>query len=283
MFVNLLKQCLPFMLALLFASTVIADEIAVPPLAHRVTDFTATLNTEQQAALEQKLAQFEREKGSQIAVLIIPTTQPEAIEQYSIRVVEAWKLGRKKIDDGLLILVAKDDHKMRIEVGYGLEGVIPDAIAKRIVAETMAPHFHEGDFYGGLDAAVDQLQSLMAGEALPAPQHQSSNDNQWENMLPLLLFGGLFVGGVLRAVLGNFLGGAVNGGLIGMLVWLLGGGALVAVVLAMIAFVFTLLGGGNSLGGWGGGYGGGSYRGGGGDTFSGGGGGFGGGGASGNW
>jgi len=256
--------------------------VAVPALAHRVTDLTGTLSAEQQVVLETKLAQFEQEKGSQIAILIVPTTQPEDIAQYSIRVVEAWKIGRKKVDDGVLVLVAKDDHKMRIEVGYGLEGAIPDAYAKRIIAEDMAPYFKQGDFYGGLNAALDKLIGLINGEALPAPRQQGANSAQWENMLPLLLFGGLIVGAILRGIFGNFLGGALNGGLIGTAAWILGGGLIIALVLAFIAFIVTMSGGLGVLNG----YGGGGFRGGGGSGgggFSGGGGGFGGGGASGSW
>ncbi len=259
-----------------------ADAVAVPPLAHRVTDLTNTLTSEQQSALESRLAQFEQQKGSQIAVLLVPTTQPETIEQYAIRVVDVWKLGRKKVDDGILIIVAKNDHKMRIEVGYGLEGVVPDVIAKRIVAEIMAPHFRQGDFFGGINAAAEQLIALISGEALPVPAAQSAGNGQWEGMLPLLLFGGLIVGALLRAMFGNFLGGAINGGLIGAAVWIFGGSLIVALVLAFIAFVITMSGGVGMLPGIGrGGFGRGGGFGGGG--FSGGGGGFGGGGASGNW
>ena len=283
---GLLRRCLVavFMLSLLLAAAwALGGEVAVPPLGHRVTDLTGTLSADQQASLEAKLQQFEQQKGSQIAVLIVPTSQPEDIEQYSIRVVEAWKLGRKKVDDGILILVAKDDRKMRIEVGYGLEGVIPDAVAKRIIAEIMTPHFKQGDFYGGIDAAADALIGLIGGEALPAaPQRQVTDSGGWEGMLPLLLFGGIVVGGLLRAVFGRFLGGAATGGLIGAAVWIFGGGLLVALVLAVIAFFLTMSGGlgaMNMLGG--GGFGRSGFGGGGG--FSGGGGGFGGGGASGNW
>ena len=258
------------------------QEVAVPALTQRVTDLTNTLDTTQQQALESQLAQFEQQQGSQIAILIVPTTQPEAIEQFSIRVVDQWKLGRQGVDDGILILVAKNDRQMRIEVGYGLEGVIPDAIANRIIDETMVPHFRQGDFFGGLMAAVDQLSGLIAGEPLPEPQAQ--RQGSWEGMLPLLLFGGLIVGAILRAIFGNFLGGALNGGLIGAAVWLLGGGLFVALVLAVIAFVITLSGGLGLMHGMGrgayGGLGGGGF---GGGTFSGGGGGFGGGGASGSW
>lgn len=255
------------------------QEVAVPALTQRVTDLTNTLDSTQQQALDSRLSQFEQQQGSQIAVLIVPTTQPEAIEQYSIRVVDQWKLGRKEVDDGILILVAKNDRQIRIEVGYGLEGVIPDAVANRIIDETLTPHFRQGDFYGGLIAAVDQLANLIAGEPLPEPQAQ--RQGSWEGMLPLLLFGGLIVGAVLRAIFGNFLGGALNGGLIGAAVWLLGGGLLMALVLAVIAFVMTLSGGLGFMPGMGrGGLGGGGF---GGGTFSGGGGGFGGGGASGTW
>jgi uncharacterized protein len=277
-----LFACFVLLFALSGLAADTADEVAVPPLAHRVTDLTNTLTAEQQSVLESRLAQFEQQKGSQIAVLLVPTTQPEAIEQYSIRVVDVWKLGRKKVDDGILIIVAKNDRKMRIEVGYGLEGVVPDVIAKRIVADIMAPHFKRGDFFGGINAAVEQLIALISGEALPAPKAQSAGNNQWEGMLPLLLFGGLIVGGLLRAMLGNFLGGAINGGLIGAAVWILGGGLVVALVLAFIAFIITMSGGMGMLPGIGGG---GFGRGGGfgGGGFSGGGGGFGGGGASGNW
>lgn len=268
-------------LALLFAFSVQADEVAVPPLQSRITDLTGTLAPDQQAALESRLAQFEQQKGSQIAVLIVPTTQPEAIEQYAIRVVDQWKLGRKGIDDGILILIAKNDRKMRIEVGYGLEGVIPDVVAKRIVADVMAPRFKQGDFYGGINAAVDALTALVGGEGLPEPKRAAGGDSSWEGALPLLLFGGLIVGAILRSVLGNFLGGVVNGGLIGAAVWILGGGLIVALVLAFIAFIITMSGGLGMFPGMGGGFGRGGGFGSGG--FSGGGGGFGGGGASGDW
>lgn len=259
------------------------QEVAIPPLTQRVTDLTSTLDGQQQQALESRLAQFEQQQGSQIAILIVPTTLPEAIEQYSIRVVDEWKLGRQGVDDGILILVAKNDRRMRIEVGYGLEGVIPDAIANRVIDQIMVPHFRQGDFYGGLMAAVDQLSRLIAGEPLPEPEVRQSG--QWEGALPLILFGGLVLGAILRAIFGNFLGGALNGGLIGAAVWLLGGGLIIALVLAVIAFVITLSGGlgfmhpGRGMYG-GGGFGGGGFGSGG---FSGGGGGFGGGGASGSW
>ena len=273
-----LSRCLAAGLLLFSAVVFAADEVAIPPLQQRVTDLTQTLSANEQAALESKLAQFEQQKGSQIAILLIPTTQPEAIEQYAIRVAEAWKLGRKGVDDGILILVAKEDRKMRIEVGYGLEGIVPDSIANQVILDAMKPRFKQDDFYGGLDVATDQLIARINGEPLPEPPQTQASQGDWGDLLPMLLFGGLLVGGVLRAIFGNFLGGAVNGGLVGAAVWLLGGGMLIAIVIAFIAFLLTMSGGLGMLNGYsgGGGFGG---RGG----FSGGGGGFGGGGASGDW
>lgn len=280
----MLRWCLPLLLlASLWQAGAAQALEAIPPLTQRVTDLTSTLTAEQQAGLEARLQAFEQQKGSQIAILIVPTTQPEDIAQYSIRVVEAWKLGREKQDDGVLILLAKNDRKMRIEVGYGLEGAIPDVTAKRIISDVMAPYFRQGDFYGGLNAAVERIAALIDGEALPAPPQQArGGEHDWGDMLPILLFGGLIAGAMLRAVLGSFFGGVATGGLIGAAVWILGGGLIMALVLAFIAFVVTLAGIGN-LGGFGG-YGGGGFGGGsGGGGFSGGGGGFGGGGASGDW
>ncbi|HLY51615.1 MAG TPA: YgcG family protein, partial [Steroidobacteraceae bacterium] len=155
-----------------------ADEVAVPPLRARVTDLTGTLSAAQRQALEERLAAFERRKGSQIAVLVLPTTLPETIEQYSIRVADAWKAGRKKIDDGVILVVAKDDRKLRVEVGYGLEGAIPDAVAKRVVSDVIAPHFREGDFYGGIAAGTDALMKLIDGEPLPAPAQGRAQSNE---------------------------------------------------------------------------------------------------------
>ncbi|HSD60573.1 MAG TPA: YgcG family protein, partial [Burkholderiales bacterium] len=149
-------------------------EVPVPPLQARVTDLTRTLSGGQQAALERRLAAFEQKKGSQVAVLIVPSTRPETIEQYAIRVAEQWKLGRKGVDDGALLLVAKDDREVRIEVGYGLEGVLPDATAKRIISEVIVPRFRQGDFAGGIDAGVGRMISVIEGEPLPPPQQRAS-------------------------------------------------------------------------------------------------------------
>jgi len=269
---------------LLFASyQVQAELVAVPVLKARVTDLTQTLTQEQQGQLEAKLAAFEQQKGSQIAVLIVPTTAPEDITQFSIRVVDSWQLGRAKQDDGILMLVAKKDRKMRIEVGYGLEGAIPDLTAKRIISEIMAPSFKQGDFYGGINNATDKLIGLVSGEQLPAPGTPAFSGKNFENMLPLLLLGGLILGGMLRAVFGSFFGGALTGSAIGALAWVLGGGILAALLFGVVAFFITLIGpsGLGQMGGGFGGYGGGGS--GGSDPFSGGGGGFGGGGASGDW
>lgn len=269
----------------------------IPPLAARVTDTTGTLTAPQRAALDARLAAFEREKGAQVAVLIVPTTQPEDIAQYSIRVVDAWKLGRARPDDGVLLLVAKDDRALRIEVGYGLEGAIPDALASRIIRETILPHFRQGDYYGGIDAGVEQVLGLIRGEALPPP------DGGWRGegavargveWLPMLFFGVLVVSGLLRAIFGRGLGSLLTGGAVGVIVYL----ALAALGLSLVAGIgawllslfLGALGGarwssGPRHGGWGGGWGGGGWGGGGpgGGGFSGGGGGFGGGGASGRW
>ena len=162
---------LSFLTCLLIGSA--QADVEVPPLKARVTDLTNTLSPPVREALEQRLAAFESAKGTQIAVLIVPTTQPEAIEQYSIRVVEQWKLGRKGVDDGVLLLVAKDDRKMRLEVGRGLEGAVPDAVAKRITADIIAPYFKLGDFASGIAMGVERLINVIEGEPLPEPAVES--------------------------------------------------------------------------------------------------------------
>ena len=148
--------------------------VLVPPLQARLTDLTATLTGEQQASLEQRLRAFETIKGTQIAVLIVPSTRPEEIEQYALRVVELWKLGRKKVDDGALLLIAKDDRALRIEVGYGLEGVLNDAIAKRTVSEVITPPLKQGDYFGGVSAGVEQMMRVIGGEPLPEPKRATT-------------------------------------------------------------------------------------------------------------
>ena len=264
-------------------------QVAVPPVA-RVTDQTGTLGAEQKAALEQMLQAFETRKGSQIAVLMVPTTKGEAIEQYALRVAETWKLGRKGVDDGALLAIAKDDRALRIEVGYGLEGALNDATAKRIVAEVITPRFREGDFFGGISAGVDRMIKVIDGEPLPAPARSAPQvDGGVFQLLPIVLIAAMVVGGVLRAILGRGLGALATGGGVGFLAWILAGTLFVGVIAGVLAFFFTLMGGGFGGGrryggfpvgtGRGGSWGGGGFGGG----FRGGGGGFGGGGASGRW
>ena len=291
---NLFKTSLRAFVFLLLASYLLLSQFAhaellpVPALKARVTDLTQTLSQAEQAQLEQKLAAFEAKKGSQIAVLIVPSTQPEDIAQYSIRVTDAWKLGRKGVGDGVLVLIANDDHKMRIEVGRGLEGAIPDLYAKRVITETIAPKFKQGDFFGGINSGLDSLIGLVDGEALPAPSNPKLRGGGIENMLPLLLFGGLISGMMLRGVFGTFFGSALNGSLMGGVVWVLGVALGGAAILGIIAFFITMMLGGRGLNGYGGmPMGGGGWSSGGsssgGSSWSGGGGDFGGGGASGDW
>jgi uncharacterized protein len=267
-------------------------DVAIPPLTARVTDLTGTLSGQAVQQLESTLAAFEAKKGSQIAVLIVPTTQPEEIEQYSIRVTDQWKLGRKGIDDGILLLVAKDDRRVRIEVGRGLEGAVPDAIANRIISETITPRFKTGDYAGGITAGIEQIIAVVNGEPLPEPDKKWEHHGGLGEMLPLLLVVVFVASGVLRSVFGRLLGSLATGGLAGSIAWLLSGVLPIGVGTGVLGFVFAMLVGGASRGwtagggGWGGGFGGGGGgRGssGGGGGFSGGGGGFSGGGASGGW
>src|SRR6202034_595420 len=189
----------------------------IPKLEARVTDVTGTLTAAQQAELEQKLAHCEARKGAQIAVLLVPTTQPEEIEQYSIRVTDAWKLGRKKVDDGALLIIAKNDHALRIENGYGLEGVLTDAASNRIIQDTMVPLLRQGQYYAAISAGLDQMMRLIDGEALPPPdrtwQHQRALP--W-NALPFALFGFLIASSWLRGMFGHTIGAAPRGGLDGL-------------------------------------------------------------------
>ena len=270
-------------------------DVAVPPLSGRVVDQTGTLSSDTIASLTQTLKDLQARKGSQIAVLIVPTTAPETIEQYSIRVAEAWKIGRKKIDDGALLVVAKNDRKLRIEVGYGLEGSLTDATASRIISEIITPKFRSGDFAGGISDGVGRMISVIDGEPLPAPEPtQSFNEPaDLEDLFPILLFVAIIVGGLSRALLGRLAGSVATGGIIGVVAWFMIGSLALCVVSALIAFLLTMFadsfasGGGGRSGGFVGG-GGGSWSGGGSRSsdsggFSGGGGSFGGGGASGSW
>jgi uncharacterized protein len=277
-------------LALLVPLLALAADI--PPLKARVTDLTGTLNAQQRDALEQTLAEFEQRKGAQIAVLMVPTTQPETVEQYAVRVQESWKLGRKGVDDGVLLVVAKNDRKLHIEVGYGLEGILPDAIAKRIIDDDIVPRFKENDFYGGIRAGVDRIMRVVEGEKLPPPAargHPKAQGIDLNWVLPLL-FVAIIGGTLLRAIFGRFLGSGITGGVVAFAAWALVGSLVVGVIAGVFAFIFMLGGGsrgwspGYRTGGWGGGgWSGGGGFGGGGGGFSGGGGSSGGGGASGSW
>jgi len=262
-------------------------QVTVPPLTGRVTDQTATLTADQKIALEQTLQAFEARKGSQLAVLIVPTTAPETIEQYAMRVAEQWKLGRKKVDDGAILVVAMTDRALRIEVGYGLEGALNDATSKRIISEIITPRFKQGDFQGGITAGVEQIIRVIDGEPLPEPKTKpASGIADIQQYVPVIFILALVIGGVLRAVLGRFPGALVTGGAVGVVAWLFAGALSIAVAAGVIALLFTLLGGGmggRGIGGYGGGFGTGGSGGGGSGGFSGGGGGFGGGGASGRW
>lgn len=265
----------------------------IPKLEARVTDLTGTLTAAEQAELEQKLRAFEARKGAQIAVLVVATTNPEDIEQYSIRVVESWKLGRAKPDDGVLVLLAKDDHTARIEVGYGLEGALTDATSNRILDETMIPLFKQGQYFAGISAGVTQIMSVVDGEPLPPPDSSwKGNGNAIFHALPVLFFGFIIASSILRAIFGRVGGAAATAGLAGVVAWVLSQLLAAALGVAVLGFLLSLVlglrgggwtsggGGFGGLGGWGGGLGGGGFGGGG---FSGGGGGFGGGGASGRW
>ena len=291
---NAARACL-LALTLCWAFAAAAD-VAVPPLSGRVVDQTATLSSGDIAALTQTLQSLEARKGSQVAVLIVPTTEPEAIEQYSIRVAEAWKIGRKKIDDGALLVVAKNDRKLRIEVGYGLEGALNDVTAKRIIDEVITPRFRNGDFSGGISAGVERIVAVIDGEKLPAPpaprrQSDSGLLSHIDPLNPFVLVGIFMVGALLRSVLGRLIGSAVTGGIVGLVAWLVVGSLVVSLIAGVISFIFTLFGesiassnGGHSnWSGSGGSFSGSSSDSGGGGGFSGGGGSFGGGGASGSW
>jgi uncharacterized protein len=279
-------------LALLLGALAIRAEVAVPPLTARVTDLTGSLSGEAVTRIETKLANLEAKKGSQIAVLIVPTTQPEEIEQFGIRVLDAWKLGRKGVDDGAILIVAKNDRRVRIEVGYGLEGALSDAVANRIIDETITPHFKLGDYDGGIGAGVDQMISVVNGEPLPEPDRKWEHHSGLGHVLPLLLVVVFVASGMLRAIFGRLFGSVATGGLAGGIAWAFSHVLPIGVGAGVVAFLFAMLTGSASRGwsagrGWGGGFGGGLGGGfgggGGGGGFSGGGGGGGGGGASGSW
>ena len=275
------------------------DLQAIPPLTARVIDTSGTLDAAQTQALEAKLAAFERARGAQIVVLMVPTTLPEDITDYAQRVGDAWKIGRKDIGDGLLLVVAKNDRKVRIATTKALEGAIPDLAAKQIIDAAITPRFRQGDFAGGLDAAADQIMARITGENLPAPQAQRSGSGQhgfqWTDMAVFLFFAVPIGARVLSSVLGRKLGAVAVGGGVGVLAWIFTSSLVLAGIAGVLGLLFALfisvgaLGGLGGLGssgrggGWGGGSGGGFGGGGGGGFSSGGGGNFGGGGSSGSW
>ncbi len=270
----------------------------VPALSGRVIDQTGTLSAAELAALNSKLEQFEREVGSQIVILMVPTVQPEDIAAYAQRVADTWKIGRRDVGDGLLIVVAKEDRRLRIEVAKALEGAVPDLAAKQIIDRALKPAFKKGDFAGGLDAAVDLLAARIRGEGLPAPpperasQFRTGGDagGGGESTLIFFVLGVLAVSALLKAVLGRTLGVMGTSAVAGLAGWLLSSSIVLAVIAGVVGLILAAVGVGNlasllgnalSVGSHhGGGFGGG---GGGGGFFSGGGGDFGGGGASGDW
>jgi uncharacterized protein len=299
-----------FLLAFALAGAQAQDLLPVPPLGARVIDQTGTLDAAQRQALEAKLAAFEQEKGSQLVMLMVPTTAPEDIASYANRVANAWKIGRKEVGDGILVVVAKNDRRMRIEVAKTLEGAVPDIAAARIIDFAMKPRFRENDFAGGLDAAADQLIARVKGEPLPEVDARSGDFGggqeelgfDWGDLAIFLFFGVLIGAPIARAILGKVLGPLALGGVAGAVVMVLTASLVIAVLAGLAALLFTLLSGafgagagrrggrggwGPAAGGLGGGFGGGGWGGGssssGGGFSSGGGGDFGGGGASGDW
>ena len=272
--------------------------LPVPELTAHVVDTTGTLDAQQKQALDTKLAAFEQSSGSQVVVLMVPTTQPEDIAAYANRVGNAWKIGRKDVGDGVLLVVARNDRKVRIEVAKTLEGAIPDLAAKQIIDEAITPAFRQGDFAGGLDAAADRIMMRIRGEALPAPAPQASFNLDGFDLedLAIFLFFAVPIGAtVLRGIFGRKLGSLLMGGGVGAIALFITSSLVVAAVAGVIALLvglFSSLGSGSALrrasrGSWGGGgwsSGGSGGWSGGSDSFSSGGGGdFGGGGASGDW
>ncbi|WP_439370800.1 TPM domain-containing protein [Bradyrhizobium sp. DASA03120] len=296
MTVNLWRTIIVFALLLGWAFPAFAD-VAVPQLTGRVVDQTGTLSSSDVASLTQKLRDFEARKGSQIAVLIVPTTQPETIEQFSIRVADAWKIGRKKIDDGAILIVAKNDRHLRIEVGYGLEGALTDVTSRRIIDEIITPKFRTGDFAGGISDGVERMMRVIDGEPLPVPS-PTVNFGSLDDLAPLFivtLFVSIGIGGFFRAMLGRLVGSLATGGIIAVLTWLILGSAALAMGLGALGFIIGFIadlfsaitpGMGRSRGGsWSSGSSSGGWSSSSSDSgsFSGGGGSFGGGGASGSW
>ena len=280
------------------ASLALAQNVqTVPALSARVIDQTGTLRAEQLRAIESRLQAFEQAKGTQIVVLMVPTTAPEDIVDYTQRVADAWKIGRKEVGDGLLVIIAKNDRTLRIATSKTLEGAVPDLAARQVIDRAMTPRFREGDFAGGIEAGLDQLMALVRGEKLPEPQaaSQSTSDGSgWVGLLALFFFVVPPVARLLGLLIGRKAAALLIGTGVGALVWLVSASVLIGVGAALVASLFALA---SSLavfrrqGGWGshrhsGGWsmGSGSWSSGSSGGFrSGGGGDFGGGGASGRW
>ena len=259
------------------------DVLPVPALNARITDQTQTLSQDTLAQLEARLRAFEARKGVQLAVLMVRSTAPEPIEQYALRVAEQWKLGRQRVDDGALLLVAKDDRAVRIEVGYGIEGALSDVIARRIIDEQITPRFRSGDFDGGITAGVEQMTRVIDGEALPVPTSRSRDSSSEPGQIwPVVIVVAAALGGVLRRLFGRVGGAVIAGGVLGGLTWFVAGTLMTAALAALAGFAVTLLGlgVGGLMGGMSGRHRGSGWSDGG---FRGGGDGFGGGGASGRW
>jgi uncharacterized protein len=287
------------LLALLAGAARAQDLLPVPSLTGRVIDQTATLQSGQLAALASKLEQFERAAGPQIVVLLVPTTQPEDIAAYAQRVADTWKIGRRNVGDGLLIVVDMGAHRIRIEVAKALEGAVPDLAARQVIANAITPAFKKGDFAGGLNAGVDQLMARIKGEGLPAPQTQSKGASglgeglDWQELAMFFFVGVPIIGAVLTGMFGRKLGSLFTGGAAGALAWWFSASLIAAAAAAVVALLLVgvfgvgaarrsgLSGRGGPPIIWGGG--GGGFGGGGGGFSSGGGGDFGGGGASGSW
>jgi uncharacterized protein len=278
------------------------DLLPVPALTARVIDQTGTLGESQRAALEAKLAAFESASGPQIVVLVVPTTAPEDIAAYAWRVADTWKIGRRDVGDGLLLIVAKNDRAVRIEVARALEGAVPDLAARQIIDRAIVPAFRAGDFAGGIDAALDQIIARLKGENLPLPERRAAPQPGLDlGQIAIFLFVAVpVIGGVLTRIFGRKLGALLTGGATGAMGWLVTASVMVGVVAGLLALLLVgvmgvgaaagLRGGrrggwppmGPPGGGWSGGGRGGGFGGGGG-FGSGGGGSFGGGGASGRW
>ncbi|MBD9478451.1 TPM domain-containing protein [Pseudoxanthomonas sp. PXM02] len=295
-------RALALCLLLTFAPAWAQSLAAIPALDSPVVDTTGTLDAAQKQQLEQQALALQQRKGSQLQVLIVPSTQPEDIFDYTQRVYDQWKLGRKGVDDAVMLVVAKDDRRVRIHTGYGLEGAIPDAIANRIIQEYLVPKFRAGDFAGGITDATAVLVKLVDGEALPEPVSDNRTGQARGGSGALFaLFAAFVVATMVRGVFGRaprLLRGVFTGGAAGGVVLLLSSIIPLTAFAGILGLFYGLLAGSSGSfarhGGWGGfgggGWGGGGFGGGGGGFGGGGGGGWGGGGgmsggggASGSW